>query len=319
MSASFARAFAASEDLSRWTESGVFKSPAAGCLLYESGASAHKLLLSCAIHGDETAPIEMLDRLIEEIHAGLLRPSVSVLFVVGNPAAIAAGKRFIGHDMNRLFDGQWAGKEGVEEARRARELEEVTAAFARDAADLWHLDLHTTIRPSRIERFAMANVASKEMLPEDLWQLLHSAALGVLVFNPSSRGTYSAFSSRLPGVASLTLELGQGKRFGKNAPESTAEFERALRCRLVGEPLPSASSSEPACYEVTREILKGEQGFVFHLPADTQNFTSLAPGQLLAEDSSGAVVAEEGECVLFPNPNVAVGLRAAVLVRKLGA
>jgi len=219
--------------------------------------------------------------------------------------------------MNRLFDGQWAGREDLEEARRARELEEVTAAFARDATDLWHLDLHTTIRPSRIERFAMANVASKEMLPEDLRQLLHWAALGAVVFNPSSRGTYSAFSSHLPGVASLTLELGQGKRFGENAPESTAEFERALRGCLVGES-PPASAAEPVCYEVTREIRKGEHGFVFHLPADTQNFTPLEPGQVLAEDASGKVTAEEGECVLFPNPNVAVGLRAAVLVRELG-
>lgn len=318
MSASFARAFAAGEDLSRWTESGIFKSPSAGCLLCESGASARRLLLSCGIHGDETAPIEMLDRLIEEIHAGLLRPSASVLFVVGNPAAIVAGKRFIEHDLNRLFDGQWSGKEDLEEARRAHELEVVTTAFARDAVDIWHLDLHTTIRPSRIERFAMANVASKEMLPVDLWEMLRAAELGAVVFNPSSRGTYSAFSSRLPGVTSLTLELGQGKRFGENAPESTADFERVLRGWLVGESLP-VSASELASYEVKREIRKGEHGFVFHLPAETQNFTPLEPGQLLAEDASGKVTAEEGECVLFPNPNVAVGLRAAVLVRKLGA
>ena len=66
MNASFARAFAAGEDLSRWMESGVFLSPAAGCLLYEGRAATRRVLLSCGIHGDETAPIEMLDRLIED-------------------------------------------------------------------------------------------------------------------------------------------------------------------------------------------------------------------------------------------------------------
>jgi succinylglutamate desuccinylase len=320
MNPSFARAFAAGEDLSPWKGSGVFKAPAPGCLLYEESASSVRgLLLSCGIHGDETGPIELLDRLIAEIRAGELVPSVRVMFVVGNPSAIAAGKRFIEHDMNRLFDGQWAAKDGLAEARRARDLEEVTSAFVREVADVWHLDLHTTIRPSRIERFAIANVVSKAMLPDDLWDFLRAASAGAVVFRSRSRGTYSAFSSRLPGMASLTLELGQGKRFGENAPQTTADFERALRCWLKSEPLPTAPVIDPACYEVTREILRGNGTFAFHLPAETQNFTPLEPGQVLAEGASGKFVAEEGEFVLFPNPNVAVGLRAAVLVRQCPA
>lgn len=317
MSPSFARTFAAGGDLSRWTEGGLFQSPAPGCLFYESQASTRSLLLSCAIHGDETAPIEMIDRLIEAIGDGLLEPSASVLLVVGNPAAILAGKRFVEHDMNRLFDGQWRAKEDLEEAQRARELEDITASFARNGGDLLHLDLHTTIRPSRIERFGIANVGSGEMLPDELWELLRSAAMGALVFSPHSRGTYSAFSSRLPGATSLTLELGQGKCFGENAPDATADLERALRCWLEGKPLPAASNADPECFEVTREILKEAGDFTFHLPADLQNFALLARGQVLAEGASGKLVAEEGECVLFPNPNVAVGLRAAVLVRRI--
>lgn len=319
MNPSFARAFAAGEDLSPWTESGVFESPAAGCLLYEATAATRRLLLSCGIHGDETAPIELLDRLILGIHSGALVPSAEVMFVVGNPWAIAAGKRFIEHDMNRLFDGQWgSGKSHTREGRRACELEEVSAVFAENGGDFWHLDLHTTIRASRIERFAIANVEGKEMLPADLWDLLGAGALGAVVFSPRSRGTYSADSSRLPGATSLTLELGQGRGFGENVAESTEDFERALRGWLQGEPLLPAAGSELACYEVTREILRGEEGFVLHLPAEMQNFTPLEVGQLVAEDATGKVVAEEGECVLFPNPNVAVGLRAAVLVRRRG-
>lgn len=258
----------------------------------------------------------MLDRLIEDIRQGLLEPSASVLFVVGNPPAILAGQRFIGHDMNRLFDGQWIAKEDLEEARRAKELEEVTASFARDGESLWHLDLHTTIRASRIERFGIANVESREMLPVELWKLLRAAGMGAVVFSPRSRGTYSAFSSRLPGVTSLTLELGQGKRFGENALEATEDLERALCCWLEDKPLPAAAHAEPECYQVTREILKEAGEFRFHLPAEMQNFASLEPGQVLAEGATGKLVADEGECVLFPNPNVAVGLRAAVLVRS---
>ena len=67
---------------------------------------------------------------------------------------------------------------------------------------------------------------------------------------------------------------------------------------------------------MTREILREEGEFVFGLDEGVANFTELEKGQLLVERASGKVVAEEGECVLFPNPNVAVGLRMAVLVRQ---
>jgi succinylglutamate desuccinylase len=320
MNASFARTFAAGGDLSPWAECVRFRMPAPGCLRFEGRENQpQRLLLSCGIHGDETAPIEMVDRLIEQMRAGSLVPRGDVLCVVGNPEAIAAGKRFVEYDMNRLFDGQWLGNESPGEARRARELEEVTADFAKGAeGGVWHLDLHTTIRPSRIERFAVTRGAVAEKVEEELF--LRAAGVGAVVLSPYSRGTYSAFSSRLAGVRSMTLELGQGRGFGENAAEATEDLERVLRAWLEGGLqltsllLVGGGKLEP--YKVTREILKEAGDFTLHLPAEMENFAPLAPGQMVAEGASGKVMAEEGECVLFPNPNVAVGLRAAVLVRR---
>ena len=50
-----------------------------------------------------------------------------------------------------------------------------------------------------------------------------------------------------------------------------------------------------------------------------QNFARLAPGQLVARDRLDLVHARrDGECLLFPNPAVAIGLRAGLLVAPVG-
>lgn len=305
--------------MTRWTEHPLFTSPAPGCLLTRVENPAHRILLSCGIHGDETAPIEMLDRLIEDIADYTLIPAVEILFVIGNPKAIMAGQRFMEHDLNRLFDGQWRSKLGIEESIRACELENVTHEYFAGIRShrCWHLDLHTTIRPSLIERFGIASVASKEQLPHELLHFLHCASIAALVLNPRSQGTYSAFSSHQSGAFSLTLELGRGKRFGENLPATTAPLEEALRYLIQGHPLPIPTTPELMWFEATREILRTPDRFAFHLPETVENFSPLEKGAPLAETSSGAIHAESGERILFPNPNVAPGLRAGLLVRPL--
>jgi len=49
------------------------------------------LLLSAGIHGNETAPIELLERLLHGVANGKIKPRSRVLFLFGNPAAIRKG------------------------------------------------------------------------------------------------------------------------------------------------------------------------------------------------------------------------------------
>jgi succinylglutamate desuccinylase len=79
------------------------------------------LLLSAGIHGNETAPIELLDRLLQAIASGQLLPKVRILFLFGNPEAMRRGERYVEHDINRLFDGRHEQSSGFE-ALRANEL-----------------------------------------------------------------------------------------------------------------------------------------------------------------------------------------------------
>ena len=52
------------------------------------------------------------------------------------------------------------------------------------------------------------------------------------------------------------------------------------------------------------------------LPANVENFSELPQGYLLAEDIAGTrwVVDEEDARIIFPNPKVQNGLRAAIII-----
>jgi len=276
------------------------------------------LLLSAGIHGNETAPIELLDTLIRNIASGSLKPRVRILFLFGNPEAMRRGERYVEQDVNRLFNGRHELTSGFE-ALRACELERLADSFF-SVPDRYrlHYDLHTAIRGSKIEQFAL--YPWKEGRQHSRLELARLRAAGmeaVLLQNKSSI-VFSSYTYDKLGAESFTLELGKARPFGQNQQVNLTLLEKRLKQMIEGTepPLEDQPLNGLQLFSVAREIIKHSDAFKLNLPADIENFSELEQGYVLANDLADTrwVVEEQGARIIFPNPKVKNGLRAGILI-----
>ncbi|MBB5016988.1 succinylglutamate desuccinylase [Chitinivorax tropicus] len=277
------------------------------------------LVISCGIHGNETAPIELVGRLIEAIRTGILCPQSRVLFVMGNLDAMRAGKRYLVEDINRLFCGKHGEVAMGAEPARAAALEQVLQQFfagAEPHTPRWHFDLHTAIRGSYYEKFAIYPFV--DGLPHDpqAVALLGACDIQTMLLHSKPSPTFSYHASHHFGAKAFTLELGKARPFGQNAGVDVSALERVLAGMIAGV-LPALPDYDPAAFrifEATRDVIKTSAQFKLNLAPDVQNFTPLEAGYVVAEDAGHRVVVQPGEHIIFPNPDVKVGLRAGILV-----
>lgn len=274
------------------------------------------LLLSAGIHGNETAPIELLDRLLQAIASGQLIPKARILFLLGNPEAMRRGERYIEQDINRLFDGRHEQSSGFE-ALRANDLEHYAAAFfTKEGRKRLHYDLHTAIRGSKIEQFALyPYVEGREHSRAELARL-NAAGIEAVLLQRKTGITFSSYTYARLGAEAFTLELGKARPFGQNESVNLDLLEHRLR-QVIEHCEPEHESLDGMqLFAVAREVIKHSDAFQLHLPSDIENFTELEPGFLLAEDIAGTrwLVEEQGTRIIFPNPKVKNGLRAGILI-----
>ncbi|MBM7059620.1 succinylglutamate desuccinylase [Pseudomonas sp. UL073] len=276
------------------------------------------LLLSAGIHGNETAPIELLDRLLHDIARGTLKPHARLLFLFGNPEAMRRGERYIEQDINRLFNGRHEQSSGPE-ALRAGELERLAANFfAQAQRTRLHYDLHTAIRGSKIEQFALYPWAEGRQHSARELARLRAAGIDAVLLQSKASITFSSYTYAKLGAEAFTLELGKARPFGHNQAVNLDLLEARLRALIDGsEPAVAVGELDGLqLFAVSREVIKRSDAFRLHLPMDVENFSELAQGYLLAEDIAGTrwVVDEAGARIIFPNPKVQNGLRAAIIV-----
>lgn len=276
------------------------------------------LLLSAGIHGNETAPIELLDRLLHDIARGDLKPCARILFLFGNPEAMRHGERYIEQDVNRLFNGRHELTSGSE-ALRACALERLAASFFSlpDRSRL-HYDLHTAIRGSKIEQFALYPWKEGRQHSRQELMRLRAAGMDAVLLQNKPSIVFSSYTYDKLGAESFTLELGKARPFGQNEGVNVDRLETRLKQIIEGNEPSFAEDGLDGLqlFSVAREIIKHSETFHLHLPADIENFSELEKGYLLAEDIAQTrwIVEEDGARIIFPNPKVKSGLRAGILI-----
>lgn len=281
------------------------------------------VLVSVGVHGDETGPIEAVAHLLDALSQTPSKLAVDLMVCVGNIDAIAAGKRFIDADLNRMFRPDRGALADAFEAARADTLIAASAAFFSAAGPLrWHLDLHTAIRPSVYPTFAIVPelIADERQAALSAW--LGQAGIGAVIMNPASSGTYSYYTAEHHGAAASTVELGRVGKLGQNDLALFAAVSAALDALLRGALAAAAgapAAAPPQVFKVAQEVVKLSDDFRMAFGAGTRNFTALAPGEVIATDGDTVYrVGEAEELVVFPNPDVRVGLRAALMVVRSG-
>ncbi|MFP5390713.1 MAG: succinylglutamate desuccinylase [Gammaproteobacteria bacterium] len=290
--------------------------PARGIItVRRAGTVRPAVVLSVGVHGDETGPIEMLAWELDALAREPAALAVDLMVCVGNLDAIAAGKRFIDADLNRMFRPERGSLAEAAESARADQLIAATDAFFAGAGpQRWHLDLHTAIRPSRYPAFA---IVPELIAPEGQRRLigwLGQAGIGAIIMNPKSAGTFSYYSAEHHGAMGSTVELGRIGKLGENNLAQFADARVALSNLLRGVGIDDQGRA-PAVFRVAQEVIKRSDAFTMAVGRETHNFTPLQRDAVIATDGETTYrVQHDEELVVFPNPDVRVGLRAALMV-----
>lgn len=296
----------------------------------ENPPAAAGIMLSCGIHGDETGPIDACTALLHQLRQHRVQLRRPLLLIFGNPEAIARHQRFVDFNLNRLFGTAQVGsaqvgspQEGSTETRRARQLEQACARFAQQCRGIdWHLDLHSTIKPSHIERFALLPVTRREYRRP--WAAaLGQAGFGALVRQTQRAHTFSQFSHDHFDADSFTLECGS---HATNKSTDTA-LVQWLQGLVEASTTAAGDVAGLPEYRVAEAIVRRTEQFRFLIEESEPNFSEHPAGTAFYCDGverntgrntgDGVFHLPGPRYSLFLNSKVALGQRAGLLLERL--
>lgn len=310
-----------------------------GIIIFEplNHTSSKDIVLSSAVHGNETAPIEICSELIKQLILGELHLENRTLFLFGNPPSINIGQRFVEENLNRLFSGGHSQDQGQgeglinQERHRALLLEKSvkdfyennalkegrTEGYAAAKCERFHYDLHTAIRGSKNDKFAVYPFRHGKPWVKEQLQFMLACGINTILFSNSPTTTFSYFSSNNFNAHAFTVELGKVKPFGENDMANFASICASLKSLISGQPLVLAEYNKDnfSFFEIDQVIDRHHQDFALHFSDEVENFTDFPIGTVIATDGSKKIkTRKQGEAIIFPNANVAVGQRALLTV-----
>ncbi|MGI2108975.1 succinylglutamate desuccinylase [Shewanella frigidimarina] len=290
-----------------------------GVIVFTPANATKDIVLSCAVHGNETAPIEICNQLIKDLLSQRIIAKQRVMFLIGNPAAIINKTRFIDENMNRLFSGAHSKGEGLShpERHRAKTLEQYVADFFNANSDNQriHYDLHTAIRASKHEKFAIYPYRPGRAFSGEQIMFLAACGVDTMLFHHEPTTTFSYYSSEQFQADAFTVELGKVMPFGQNDMSRFAQTHTMLE-KLITETELAPVEFDPSkvnLYKVSRSINKHFDDFKFSFAGDAENFSAFSQGEVLATEGGNSIIVEyPQEAIVFPNANVPIGQRTVL-------
>ncbi|MCF2946734.1 succinylglutamate desuccinylase [Paraglaciecola aquimarina] len=299
----------------------VVKVVAAGVISFEPKQASNKdIILSCGIHGNETAPIEICDALVQDILLQKILVTQRVLVIFGNLRSMDVAQRFVEENMNRLFSLGHDNKCNNYERSRARLLEQAVENFylsAEPDRERLHYDLHTAIRTSKNDKFAVYPFLHGKPWSKAQLQILLACGVNTILLSGNPTTTFSYFSSIKFAAHAFTIELGKVKPFGENDMGQFQQVVSTLRLLVSSHNLKCKEFAEEDffIFKVNQVINKGQSDFTLNFPDDLANFSDFPKGHLLAFESGCEYRAQyDGEAIVFPNAQVEIGQRALLTV-----
>ena len=278
-------------------------------------SAGHRVVISCGIHGNETAPIEMVEELFQEILSERLIVKNELLLIIGNPPAVNKSERFLEENLNRLFSGKHQHS-STQEAKRAALLEKIVGDFFEEGPETrLHYDLHTAIRESEFERFAVYPFLHERPWSKPQIAFLERCGLGAILLSSQPAGTFSYYTSHHFQADSFTVELGKVRKFGENDMTTFADAMDGLRELISGQELFDSQPQNIQVFAVVEEVIKRSSEFKLHFLPDAKNFTVFPKGSVLASDRHYQYrTQQDGERFVFPIVNIPIGQRAMLVV-----
>lgn len=273
-------------------------------------------LYSCGIHGNETAPIEIVSDILLKILNNKLQCHAPTLIIFGNLEAMRAQKRFIDFNLNRLFNKDYEKHLDAIEAKRAQELEEVVFNFREETQPLTllHLDLHTAIKGSKHKRFAICPVANTQT--SEHINIFKAMSLDANIKKTTSSNTFSDFTSNMKNSHSYTLELGKVMPFGGNNHDDFFDSRRTLEDLLSGNECKS-KEKELFNYITSQKIVKENDTFRYLVDENDDNFFLIPKNTDIYEQDGQKVRYDKDTYMLFANSSVKHGQWAGILLERL--
>lgn len=284
---------------------------------------ATPMAFSVGLHGNETGPIEVVNQLLSSVLRGQLTPKGPTLFLFGHFEAMLAEKRQIEENLNRCFDPHrpltlvTRSQESIRAYRLKLALDTLLNSTPIDPSLLLHLDLHTAIRKSMFERFVVYpyRPQSEELTPK-MESFLATLGVQAVLHSDGPTSTFAYYSTQKYNALGLTVELGKVRPFGKNNLQDFDDVRLSLENLITKGLAQEFPLVQLDHFDVVRTLTRQHQDFKLLFPEDLPNFSTFKAGQPLMQDGEKIFHChDEQERIVFPNSRVAIGERAALIVR----